>query len=61
MSQKKNVPMNTCTRDEAAVLSMIKVWPDIPAIVTYSRESGWFVSTSPEDVERRCTQMRSAI
>ena len=57
MSEKKNVPMSTCTRDEAAVLSMIRAWPYIPAIVTYSREGGWSVSTSPEDVERRCTQM----
>ena len=47
--------VRTCSAEEAAVLSMIKSWPDIPAIVTYSRESGWSVSTSPEDVERRFT------
>lgn len=45
----------TCTREEVTVLSMIKAWPDIPAIVTYSREGGWSVSTSAEDVERRRT------
>ena len=46
----------TCTAEEAAVLSMIKAWPGVPAIVTYSREGGWSVGTSPEEVERRCTQ-----
>ena len=57
MPETKNVPMSTCTRDEAAVLSMIKVWPDIPAIVTFSSDGKWSVSTLPEDVTRRCTQM----
>lgn len=44
---------HTCTTAEADVLSMIRVWPGIPAIVTYSTEGGWTVATSEENVERR--------
>ncbi len=47
----------SCTREEAEVLSMIKVWPGVPAIVTYLPGGHWSVSTSPEDVERRDAQI----
>jgi hypothetical protein len=42
----------SCTREEALVLEMIKVWPGVPAIVTYSPPEGWSVGTHPDDVER---------
>lgn len=45
-----------CTREEADVLSMIKAWPGVPAIVTYSPEEGWCVATDPAEVERRSAQ-----
>ena len=47
----------TCTRGEADVLAMIKVWPGVPAIVTYLPDGSWSVSTSPEDVQRRRVHM----
>ena len=31
---------------------MIKAWPGVPAIVTYSPESGWSVGTDPKEYER---------
>ena len=56
MLKNKDKYVTTCTADEATVLSMIKAWPDVPAIVTYSSKGGWSVSTSPEEVERRLKQ-----
>jgi hypothetical protein len=49
--------IDACTRAEADVLSMIKSWPGTPAIVTYSPEEGWTVSTSPRDIERPYAQL----
>jgi hypothetical protein len=48
----RNHLSHACTRDEALVLDMIKFWPDVPAIVTYSPADGWSVGTHPDDVER---------
>ena len=42
-----------CTAEEAEVISMIKIWPGVPAIVTYSEGGGWSVRTDPADVKRR--------
>jgi hypothetical protein len=39
-----------CTAQEACVL--IKAWPGIPAVVTYSPEHGWSVGTRPGNVDR---------
>ena len=51
MTEADRKQSKTCTAAEAAVLSMIKVWPGVPAIVTYSPEKGWSVGTHPKDVE----------
>lgn len=56
MPKCKDDYLRSCTADEAEVLSMIRAWPGVPAIVTHSPECGWSVSTLPEDVERRRKQ-----
>lgn len=43
---------SSCTRAERDVLNMIKVWPGIPAIVTYFPDGSWNVSTSEKGIER---------
>ena len=53
MSDPRLVESQSCTAQEWEVLSMIKVGPGVPAVVTYSPETGWSVGTRPEDVERR--------
>ena len=46
-----NRQTSTCTAEEAEVLSMVKCWPGIPAVVTYSPEEGWSVGTRIEDID----------
>lgn len=48
-----NDESSTCTRAEREVLDMIKFWPEITAIVTYSSERGWSGGTDPRDVDCR--------
>lgn len=38
---------------------MVKAWPGVPAIVTFSAEEGWTVGTHPDDVKRHLESMNT--
>lgn len=49
----------SCSIEKATVLSMVKAWPGVPAIVTYTPETGWSVGTRAEDAAQHLARQQS--